>query len=456
MNRQCYVVGGYVRDLFLCRHSKDIDFVTVGSGIEVAEAVARHLGRGARCNVFKNFGTAQVKFRDTELEFVGARRESYSHDRRKPVVEDGTLDDDLSRRDFTINAMAMSVNRDNFGELIDPYDGVGDLDRQLIRTPLDPDITFSDDPLRMMRAIRFASQLGFRIDDETFRAIRRNASRIEIITKERINDELSKIIRSPQPSIGFRLLDMAGLLELIMPEIAALKGVQTMEGRGHKDNFLHTLKVVDNVAEKSDDEWLRWAALLHDVAKPVVKRYDKRLGWTFHNHNFIGEKMIPRLFRRMKLPMNEKMKFVAKMVGLHMRPQSVADEGVSDSGVRRLITEAGNDLESLMTLCEADITSKNPDKVRRQLEGFKALRKRMEEINAADDYRNWKNPINGNEIMAHFGIPGGPIVAELKEMVKEAILEGEVANDHDSAWTYLLEKAADRADEIERLKIDRD
>ena len=423
MGREVYVVGGYVRDLMLGRPCSDLDFVTVGSGIELAKGVAERLGLHHRLAVYATYGTAQICSHGLELEFVGARRESYRRESRNPIVEDGTLDDDQRRRDFTINAMA---------------------------------ICLSDDPLRMMRAIRFASQLGFRIDDETFRAIRRNASRIEIITKERINDELSKIIRSPQPSIGFRLLDMAGLLELIMPEIAALKGVQTMEGRGHKDNFLHTLKVVDNVAEKSDDEWLRWAALLHDVAKPVVKRYDKRLGWTFHNHNFIGEKMIPRLFRRMKLPMNEKMKFVAKMVGLHMRPQSVADEGVSDSGVRRLITEAGNDLESLMTLCEADITSKNPDKVRRQLEGFKALRKRMEEINAADDYRNWKNPINGNEIMAHFGIPGGPIVAELKEMVKEAILEGEVANDHDSAWTYLLEKAADRADEIERLKIDRD
>lgn len=456
MGREVYVVGGYVRDLMLGRPCSDLDFVTVGSGIELAKGVAERLGLHHRLAVYATYGTAQICSHGLELEFVGARRESYRRESRNPIVEDGTLDDDQRRRDFTINAMAICLNAERYGELVDPFGGVEDLEARLIRTPLDPDITFSDDPLRMMRAIRFASQLGFRIDDETFRAIRRNASRIEIITKERINDELSKIIRSPQPSIGFRLLDMAGLLELIMPEIAALKGVQTMEGRGHKDNFLHTLKVVDNVAEKSDDEWLRWAALLHDVAKPVVKRYDKRLGWTFHNHNFIGEKMIPRLFRRMKLPMNEKMKFVAKMVGLHMRPQSVADEGVSDSGVRRLITEAGNDLESLMTLCEADITSKNPDKVRRQLEGFKALRKRMEEINAADDYRNWKNPINGNEIMAHFGIPGGPIVAELKEMVKEAILEGEVANDHDSAWTYLLEKAADRADEIERLKIDRD
>ena len=453
---EAYVIGGYVRDIFLHRPSKDIDVVAVGSGIELAKAVARRLGRRACLSVFKNFGTAQVKAGDLELEFVGARKESYTHDSRKPVVEDGTLEDDQDRRDFTINALALCLNKDRYGELVDPFDGLTDMDNLLIRTPLDPDITFSDDPLRMMRAVRFASQLGFFIDPDTFDAIERNKERISIISKERIVDELNKIVLSPKPSVGFDLLDRCGLLPLIFPELCALKGVETKEGIGHKDNFAHTLMVLDRLSKTTDNLWLRWSALFHDIAKPATKRFDPRLGWTFHNHNFIGEKMIPRLFRRMKLPMNEKMKFVAKMVGLHMRPQSVADEGVSDSGVRRLITEAGNDLESLMTLCEADITSKNPDKVRRQLEGFKALRKRMEEINAADDYRNWKNPINGNEIMAHFGIPGGPIVAELKEMVKEAILEGEVANDHDSAWTYLLEKAADRADEIERLKIDRD
>ncbi|MDE5653501.1 MAG: CCA tRNA nucleotidyltransferase [Muribaculaceae bacterium] len=455
LGREAYVVGGYVRDIFLSRPSKDVDFVTVGSGIElarrVADDIAEATGRRPKLAVYANFGTAQLHAGRLELEFVGARRESYTRDSRNPIVEDGTLQDDMERRDFTINAMAICVNSDRFGELVDPFDGISDLKKKEIRTPLDPDITFSDDPLRMMRAIRFATQLGFYIVPETFEAIRRNASRIEIITKERINDELSKIMRSPRPSIGFKLLDMAGLLELIMPELAKLKGVETCEGKGHKDNFLHTLQVVDNVAAKSDDEWLRWAALFHDIAKPVVKRWDTRLGWTFHNHNFIGEKMIPRIFRRMKLPLNEKMKFVAKLVGLHMRPQSVADEGVSDSGVRRLITDAGEDLDALMLLCEADITSKNPEKVRRQLEGFERLRRRMEEINAADDYRNWKNPIDGNEIMRLFKLGSGPILGELKAAVKEAIMDGEVANDHSDALRYLYRLAEERRSEIEAL-----
>lgn len=437
MGREVYVVGGYVRDIFLDRPSVDIDFVTVGSGIELASAVAESLGRSKHLTVYASYGTAQVRHGDLELEFVGARKESYHRESRNPIVEDGTLDDDMCRRDFTINAMAICVNAARFGELLDPFGGMSDLRSRTIRTPLDPDITFSDDPLRMMRAIRFATQLGFYIAPDTFEAIRRNAERIKIITKERINDELGKIMRSPRPSVGFRLLDMAGLLEIIFPELCALKGVETQEGRGHKDNFLHTLKVLDNVAEKSDDEWLRWAALLHDIAKPVVKRYDRRLGWTFHNHNFIGEKMIPRIFGRMKLPMNEKMKFVAKMVGLHMRPQSVADSGVSDSGVRRLITDAGNDLESLMLLCEADITSKIPEKVKRQLAGFARLRQRMDEINAADDYRNWKNPVNGNEIMQRYGLPPCQKVAEYKEIIKEAIFEGEIPNEHDAAIAYL-------------------
>ncbi len=334
LDRPCYVVGGYVRDLFLHRHSKDIDFVTVGSGIEVAEAVARQLGRGAHCSVFRNFGTAQVKHKGIELEFVGARRESYSHDSRKPIVEDGTLDDDLSRRDFTINAMAVCVNASDFGTLIDPYNGLGDLDIQTIRTPLDPDITFSDDPLRMMRAIRFATQLGFRIDDETFDAITRNAGRIKIISHERIADELMKIMASPVPSIGWELLSASGLLTLILPELEAMKGVDTVNGRGHKDNFLHTLAVVDNVARKSDNVWLRWAALFHDIAKPVTKRWDPSQGWTFHNHNFIGAKMIPRIFRNLRLPLNEKMKYVKKLVELHMRPIALVEEDVTDSAVR--------------------------------------------------------------------------------------------------------------------------
>lgn len=438
MHREVYVVGGYVRDIFLNRTSSDIDFVTVGSGIELAEAIADRLNHGKGLSVYANYGTAQVRYHDLELEFVGARRESYSRDSRNPIVEDGTLEDDQNRRDFTINAMAVCLNADRFGELVDPFNGLVDLHNKTIRTPLDPDITFSDDPLRMMRAIRFASQLNFEILPETFEAIMRNRERINIITKERINDELSKIMRSPRPSVGLRLLDDSGLLEIIFPAVYALKGVETKEGRGHKDNFYHTLQVVDNVAEKSDNEWLRWAALLHDIGKPATKRYDPKIGWTFHNHNFIGEKMIPRVFKQMKLPLNEKMKYVAKLVGLHMRPQSAGEEGVSDSGVRRLITDAGDDLEDLMTLAEADITSKNPAKVRRQLEGFAALRKRMGEINDADELRNWKAPVDGNEIMEYFKIPPSSKIKEIKEAVKEAILEGEIPYTHDAAWAYVL------------------
>mgnify|MGYP001520532985 FL=1 len=442
MNRQCYVVGGYVRDLFLCRHSKDIDFVTVGSGIEVAEAVARHLGRGARCNVFKNFGTAQVKFRDTELEFVGARRESYSHDSRKPVVEDGTLDDDLSRRDFTINAMAMSVNRDNFGELIDPYDGVGDLDRQLIRTPLDPDITFSDDPLRMMRAIRFATQLGFTIYDETFEAISRNASRIKIISHERIADELMKIMSSPVPSIGWTLLMNCGLLSYILPELEAMKGVETVNGRGHKDNFYHTLTVLDNVARKSDNVWLRWGALLHDIAKPVTKRWDGKSGWTFHNHNFIGAKMVPRIFRNLRLPLNEKMKYVQKLVELHMRPIALVEDEVTDSAVRRLLFDAGDDIDELMTLCEADITSKNQVKVRQFLDNFALVRRKMVELEEKDRIRNFQPPVSGEEIMEIYGLSPSREVGQIKESIKNAILDGVIPNERDAALEYMHQVAA--------------
>lgn len=438
MDREVYVVGGYVRDIFLHRPSSDIDFVTVGSGIELAGRVAEKFNGGKGLSVYATYGTAQVRAGNLELEFVGARRESYHRESRNPIVEDGTLEDDLNRRDFTINAMAICLNADRFGDLVDAFDGTGDLERKLIRTPLDPDITFSDDPLRMMRAIRFATQLGFEIEEKTFDAIIRNRERINIITKERINDELGKIMRSAKPSEGFRLLDRSGLLELIFPELVLLKGVETKEGRGHKDNFAHTLQVLDNVAAKSDNEWLRWAALLHDIAKPATKRYDPRLGWTFHNHNFIGEKMIPRIFKRMKLPMNEKMKYVAKLVGLHMRPQSVGEEGVSDSGVRRLITEAGDDLDDLMTLAEADITSKNPAKVRRQLEGFAALRQRMAEIADADALRNWKAPVDGNEIMEYFRIPPSSLIKEIKDAVKEAILEGEIPYTHDDAWQYIL------------------
>ena len=443
MGREVYVVGGYVRDIFLQRPVNDIDFVTVGSGISLAKEVSEALGRGDHLTVYANYGTAQIKYRNLELEFVGARRESYHRESRNPIVEDGTLEDDQNRRDFTINAMAICLNAERYGELVDPFGGIADLHKGIIRTPLDPDITFSDDPLRMMRAIRFATQLNFEIYSETFEAIRRNRERISIITRERINDELGKIMRSARPSIGFRLLDECGLLQLIFPVLSELKGVEIMEGKGHKDNFNHTLQVVDNVAAHSDNEWLRWAALLHDIGKPQTKRYDEKLGWTFHNHNFVGEKMISRIFRKMKMPMNEKMKYVEKLVGLHMRPQSVGEDGVSDSGVRRMITDAGEDLDDLMILAEADITSKNPAKVRRQLEGFARLRKRMSELSDADALRNWKNPVNGNEIIDYFKIEPGKEIAEIKGAVKEAIIEGRIPYEHDAAWQYVLEIAPD-------------
>lgn len=445
MGREVYAVGGFVRDIFLQRPSKDYDFVTVGSGIELAQAVSDSLGKKSHLSVFPNYGTAQIKSHDLELEFVGARRESYSRDSRNPIVEDGTLDDDMRRRDFTINAMAICLNKDRFGDLVDPFNGLVDLHNGIIRTPLDPDITFSDDPLRMLRAIRFATQLyeygpsgkPFMIHPQTLDAIKRNASRMEIITRERINDELSKIMKSPKPSVGWKLLDMTGLLEWVFPVVVPLKGVEMKEGRGHKDNFYHTIQVVDHVAERSDKEWLRWAALLHDIAKPATKKYDSKLGWTFHNHNFIGEKMIPRIFREMKLPLNEKMKYVAKLVGLHMRPQSVGEQGVTDSAVRRLITEAGNDIDDLMILAESDITSKQPEKVRRQLEGFRKLRERMQDVKDADELRNWKNPVDGNEIMERLGIPPSKEISRLKDMVKDAIIEGIIPYDHDAAWAYL-------------------
>lgn len=441
LGRECYIVGGYVRDLFLNRHSKDIDFVTVGSGIEVATSVAQQFGRKAYLNVFKNFGTAQVKFRGIELEFVGARRESYRRDSRKPIVEDGTLDDDLSRRDFTINAMALCVNRNRFGELVDKYDGVGDLERGLIRTPLDPDITFSDDPLRMMRAIRFATQLEFTIFDETFDAITRNAQRIEIISKERVMDELMKIMASRRPSIGWELLSKCGLLKLIFPQLAALKGVETVNGRGHKDNFYHTLEVLDNVAAKSDNVWLRWTALLHDIAKPVTKRWDEKIGWTFHNHNFIGAKMIPRIFREMKFPLNEKMKYVQKLVELHMRPIALVEDEVTDSAVRRLLFDAGDDIDDLMLLCNADITSKNPEKVRRVLENFAIVRRKLVEIEEKDRIRNFQPPVSGEEIMEIFGLSPSREVGLIKDSIKDAILEGIIPNERDAALEYMHKTA---------------
>ena len=443
LHRECYVVGGYVRDIFLERPSNDMDFVTVGSGIEVARAVANRLGKRAHLAVFRTYGTAQVKTRQWELEFVGARRESYHRESRNPIVEDGTLDDDQKRRDFTINAMAICLNKERYGELLDPFDGIGDMERRIIRTPLDPDITFSDDPLRMMRAVRFATQLDFDIYPETFEAIRRNAKRIRIITRERIAEELMKIMRSPQPSRGWMLLEQCGLLPLIFPELAALKGIETVNGRGHKDNFMHTLQVLDNVAAVSDDVWLRWAALLHDVGKARTKRWDPQLGWTFHNHNFVGEKMVPKIFAKMRLPLNEHMKYVKKLVGLHMRPIALVEDEVTDSAVRRLLFDAGDDIDDLMTLCKADITSKNQNKVQRFRENFDLVKQKLVDIEEKDRVRNFQPPIDGEEIMTTFGLEPSRPVGYIKDAIKDAILDGVITNDYASAYRLMLDKAAE-------------
>ena len=436
----CYAVGGYVRDLMLERHSKDIDFVAVGqgSGIAIAREVASIYGRKANVSVFKTYGTAQVRFGSLELEFVGARKESYRRESRNPIVEEGTLEDDISRRDFTINAMAISVNADSFGELVDRFGGVEDLKNRIIRTPLDPDITFSDDPLRMMRAVRFATQLNFEIYPETFEAIRRNASRINIITKERISTELEKIMRSAKPSIGWQLLSESGLLAHIMPQLQAMRGIDVVNGRGHKDNFEHTMLVLDRVAEQSDDLWLRWGALLHDIGKPPTKRWDEECGWTFHNHNFIGMKIVGKIFRTLKMPLGEPLKRVEKLVELHMRPIALVEETVTDSAIRRLIVDAGEEIDALMILCRADITSRNPEKVRRHLENFQNVLEKMADVNERDHLRLFQPPVSGEEIMATFGLQPSRPVGDLKKAIKEAVIEGLIPNEHDAAFEYML------------------
>ena len=450
---ECYVIGGWVRDLFLHRPSNDIDIVVVGSGIALAEAVAKKLGKGAHLSVFKTYGTAQVKRGELELEFVGARRESYTKDSRNPVVEDGTLEEDQNRRDFTINAMAICLNNGEgrkvigereYGELLDPFGGMDDLEDCVIRTPLDPDITFSDDPLRMMRAIRFATQLGFFLDGETFDAIARNKERIGIITKERIAEELNKIILSRRPSEGFLLLDKTGLLPLIFPELAALKGIEVKEGRGHKDVFLHTLKVLDNLSETSDNLWLRWAALLHDIGKPKSKAWDAQAGWTFRNHNYIGAKMVPKIFAKMKMPLNEKMEYVKKMVDLHMRPINLIEDTVTDSAVRRLLFEAGDDIEDLMLLCDADITSRNEEKKARFHRNYQLVRQKMVELEERDRIRNFQPPVKGDEIMQILHLEPCSTVGELKMAIKDAILDGIIPNEYEPAKEYMLKLAHER------------
>jgi len=441
---ECYLIGGYVRDLLLQRPSKDIDVVVVGSGIDMAKAVAQKLGKNTHVSIFKTYGTAQVKNRQYELEFVGARRESYQQESRNPIVEDGTLEEDQNRRDFTINALAICLNKARFGELIDPFGGISDLEQKILRTPLNPDITFSDDPLRMLRAIRFATQLEFRIADDTLDAITRNSQRITIITKERVLDELNKIMMAPKPSIGFRLLDKCELLPVVFPEMAALKGVEKRGNRAHKDNFDHTLKVLDNLASKSDDLWLRWSALLHDIGKPATKLWDEQQGWTFRNHNFVGSKMVPSIFKRLKLPLGDPMKFVQKMVLLHMRPIVLSESEVTDSAVRRLLFEAGDDIDALMTLCESDITSNNMEKVKRFSQNFQLVRVKLKEIDEKDRVRNFHPPVNGEEIMRLFGLEPCGVIGELKVQIKDAILDGVIPNEHDAAYNLLLKLAADK------------
>jgi poly(A) polymerase len=440
LKQETYVIGGFVRDLILNRNSPDIDVVTVGSGIELAEIVAKKLGPNIQVSVFKTFGTAMLKYQSLEVEFVGARKESYNEDSRKPMVENGTLEEDQNRRDFTINALAICLNKDRFGEMIDPFGGIQDITDKIIRTPLEPGITFSDDPLRMMRAIRFATQLGFTIEEKTLEAISLNKNRIHIISKERIGEELNKIILSDKPSVGFRLLDQTGMLELIFPELHRMKGREVVKGVGHKDNFYHTLEVLDRIAPNTNNLWLRWSALLHDIAKPATKKYSTQLGWTFYSHNFVGAKMVPALFKRMKFPLNEKMKYVQKIVELHMRPIVLSEEVVTDSAIRRLLFEAGDDVDDLMTLCEADITSKNPEKVKKYYGNFQLVRQKLKDLEERDHIRNFQPPVSGETIMEVFGLEPCREVGLIKVAIKDAILDGIIPNEHDPAFQFMLEK----------------